>query len=63
MGRLDGDGDGWAFRSNLVREVAYGRLTKHDRAHRHAGIASWIETMIGETSAGRIATCVLGMDL
>jgi class 3 adenylate cyclase/tetratricopeptide (TPR) repeat protein len=34
----------WSFRSNLVRDVVYGRLTKTDRAWRHAGIASWIET-------------------
>ena len=33
----------WSFRSNLVREVVYSRLTKADRAWRHAGIASWIE--------------------
>jgi class 3 adenylate cyclase/tetratricopeptide (TPR) repeat protein len=33
----------WSFRSNLVREVAYGRLTKTERALRHAGIAGWIE--------------------
>ncbi len=35
---------GWAFRSDLVREVAYGTLTKLDRARRHAGIAAWIES-------------------
>jgi len=34
----------WSFRSNLVREVAYERLTKSDRARRHAGIAWWIES-------------------
>jgi class 3 adenylate cyclase/tetratricopeptide (TPR) repeat protein len=34
----------WAFRSNLVREVAYGTLTKLDRARRHAGIAAWLES-------------------
>jgi len=34
----------WAFRSNLVREVAYNRLTKSDRARRHAGIAWWLES-------------------
>ncbi len=33
----------WEFRSSLVREVAYGRLTKSDRARRHAGIAWWLE--------------------
>ena len=34
------DGGHWSFRSDLVREVAYGTLTKADRARRHAGIAS-----------------------
>ena len=40
---LDVDGRVWSFRSNLVRDVVYSRLTKTDRAWRHAGIASWIE--------------------
>ncbi|MEY2453215.1 MAG: hypothetical protein QOD92_2789 [Acidimicrobiaceae bacterium] len=33
----------WSFRSDLVREVAYGTLTKADRVRRHAGIAKWME--------------------
>ena len=33
----------WAFRSDLVREVAYTTLTKADRARSHAGIAAWME--------------------
>jgi class 3 adenylate cyclase/tetratricopeptide (TPR) repeat protein/ABC-type dipeptide/oligopeptide/nickel transport system ATPase subunit len=41
---LDVDGRMWSFRSNLVRDVVYSRLTKTDRAWRHAGIATWIET-------------------
>ena len=40
---LESMGPMWSFRSNLVRDVVYGRLTKTDRAWRHAGIASWIE--------------------
>ena len=32
-----------AFRSDLVREVAYQTITKIDRAKRHAGIADYIE--------------------
>ncbi|MEZ5166425.1 MAG: hypothetical protein R2695_08005 [Acidimicrobiales bacterium] len=40
---LETMGSVWSFRSNLVRDVVYGRLTKTDRAWRHAGIASWIE--------------------
>jgi class 3 adenylate cyclase/tetratricopeptide (TPR) repeat protein len=47
--RLGADGllqlrDGrWAFRSSLVREVAYSRMTKAERAWRHAGIGAAIE--------------------
>jgi class 3 adenylate cyclase/tetratricopeptide (TPR) repeat protein len=33
----------WSFRSDLVREVAYGMLTKADRVRRHFGIAKWME--------------------
>lgn len=33
----------WSFRSDLVREVAYGRLTKSDRLSRHLGIAAHLE--------------------
>ncbi len=33
----------WTFRSDVVREVAYGMLTKTDRARTHEGIARWIE--------------------
>jgi tetratricopeptide (TPR) repeat protein len=38
------EGDIWSFRSELVREVAYGMLTKSERAKLHAGIAHWMET-------------------
>ena len=38
-----GDESVWAFRSDLVREVAYGMLTKADRARTHEGIAMWLE--------------------
>ncbi len=34
----------WAFRSNVVRDVVYDRLTKTQRAFRHGGVARWIET-------------------
>lgn len=42
---LSGAGDAakWSFRSDLVREVAYGTLTKADRARSHQGIAEWME--------------------
>ncbi len=38
-----GEAEKWTFRSDLVREVAYGTLTKSDRARSHAGIAAWME--------------------
>ncbi|MFV1990615.1 MAG: tetratricopeptide repeat protein, partial [Acidimicrobiales bacterium] len=37
------DGQGWRFRSDLVREVAYATLTKTDRIQRHSVIAQWLE--------------------
>jgi class 3 adenylate cyclase/tetratricopeptide (TPR) repeat protein len=40
---LNFDGDSWAFRSDLVREVAYARLTKLDRLKRHNGIAAYLD--------------------
>ena len=45
------DGVEWAFRSDLVREVAYARLTKRERLMRHVGIASYLEHAV----AGRFA--------
>jgi class 3 adenylate cyclase/tetratricopeptide (TPR) repeat protein len=36
-------GPKWSFRSDLVREVAYARLTKSDRLLGHAGIAAYLE--------------------
>ncbi len=39
-----GPGEKWTFRSDVVREVAYGTLTKADRARSHHGIAHWMET-------------------
>ncbi|MDQ2651302.1 MAG: tetratricopeptide repeat protein, partial [Actinomycetota bacterium] len=38
-----GAAEKWTFRSDMVREVAYGTLTKGDRAKSHAGIAAWME--------------------
>jgi class 3 adenylate cyclase/tetratricopeptide (TPR) repeat protein/energy-coupling factor transporter ATP-binding protein EcfA2 len=45
------DGTEWSFRSDLVREVAYARLTKRDRMLRHAGIAGYLADAV----AGRFA--------
>ena len=38
-----GAAEKWTFRSDVVREVAYGTLTKGDRAKSHAGIALYME--------------------
>ncbi|MEM9465916.1 MAG: adenylate/guanylate cyclase domain-containing protein [Actinomycetota bacterium] len=40
---LDLSTKSWRFRSNVVRDVVYERLTKTQRAWRHAGIAKWLE--------------------
>jgi len=37
------EGNRWSFHSDLIREVAYGTLTKADRARRHYGIAKYLE--------------------
>jgi class 3 adenylate cyclase/tetratricopeptide (TPR) repeat protein len=37
------DGGSWEFRSEIVREVTYGTMTKEKRARVHAGIAGWLE--------------------
>jgi len=41
----------WTFRSDLIREVAYQRLTKHDRLLRHAGIARYLDNAMGSRFA------------
>ena len=38
----------WSFRSDLIREVAYGTLTKADRARRHCGIASYMSNVVAD---------------
>jgi class 3 adenylate cyclase/tetratricopeptide (TPR) repeat protein len=40
---LDVQGDRWEFRSEVVRELTYGTMTKDRRAKVHAGIAAWLE--------------------
>ena len=37
------DGHWWSFRSDLMRDVAYGTMTKARRAASHSGIAIWME--------------------
>ena len=41
------EGDAWSFRSDLVREIAYVRLTKAERLRRHHGIATYLEMVSG----------------
>ena len=43
-----GEGAGWEFRSELVREVAYAILSKAERARRHALFADWRAGSVGE---------------
>jgi class 3 adenylate cyclase/tetratricopeptide (TPR) repeat protein len=45
---LEVEGEHWRFRSDLIREVAYGTLTKADRARRHHGIAAYIASTVGD---------------
>lgn len=50
------DAGSWTFRSGLVREVAYGMLTKADRARRHAQVATWLSQRSGgEEDSPRLA--------
>ena len=36
------EADGWTFRSDVVRDVAYSMLTKVGRAERHLDVALWL---------------------
>ncbi len=49
------DGPRYEFRSDLVRDVAYGTLTKTVRAQRHAGIATYLES----AQTGRVRSAVV----
>jgi len=39
---MEQSGPRWSFRSDVIREVAYGTLTKADRSSRHAALARWM---------------------
>ncbi len=54
---LEVDGDRWEFRSEVVREVTYGTMTKDRRAKVHTGIARWLEKddQAGDAIVDRIA--------
>lgn len=43
----------YAFRHGLIREVAYGRLLRADRARRHQRAAAWLEGLGGDRAADR----------
>ena len=49
------NGSRYEFRSDLLRDVAYGTLTKTVRAQRHAGIARYLEA----SQTGRIRNSVV----
>ncbi|MGI9604387.1 MAG: adenylate/guanylate cyclase domain-containing protein [Acidimicrobiales bacterium] len=38
----------WQFRSDLVHDVVYGRITKHDRAIRHHGVGTYLVSNFGD---------------
>ncbi len=40
---LENDGSRYTFSSDLVRDIAYGTITKADRARSHAGVATFLE--------------------
>ncbi len=44
------DGARYSFRSDMVRDVAYGTLTKSTRAQKHYAIANYIESTTEESS-------------
>jgi class 3 adenylate cyclase len=43
-----GDDDAFRFRHILIRDAAYERLAKRDRAELHERFADWLETVAGE---------------
>jgi class 3 adenylate cyclase/tetratricopeptide (TPR) repeat protein len=48
------DGDDFHFKSELIREIGYGTLTKAERARRHATLAPILESR-GESAIGQVA--------
>jgi class 3 adenylate cyclase/tetratricopeptide (TPR) repeat protein len=58
---LPGDAE-YAFRHALVRDVAYGQLTRRDRAVRHAATAAWLAERAGP-ERGDLAGIVADHDL
>ena len=44
---LSGESE-FAFSHGLIRDVAYGQLTRTDRAAKHAAVARWLEATVGD---------------
>jgi tetratricopeptide (TPR) repeat protein len=55
---LDVSGPRFRFHSDLVRDVAYGRLTKAVRARQHRGIAEYLERAQGETIRNSVVVAI-----
>jgi tetratricopeptide (TPR) repeat protein len=53
---LELDDGEFRFPSEVVRDVAYGTLTKAERARRHAVLAEWLSKGLREDEAGTSAT-------
>jgi class 3 adenylate cyclase/tetratricopeptide (TPR) repeat protein len=43
----------YTFRHVLVRDVAYGRIPRADRARKHRSVAGWLEAALGAGAADR----------
>lgn len=43
-----GEGDAYTFRHVLIRDVAYGTLSRAGRIQMHAAVAAWLEAYAGE---------------
>jgi class 3 adenylate cyclase/tetratricopeptide (TPR) repeat protein len=52
------DGNRYRFRSDLVRDVVYGRLTKTTRAQQHFGIAQYLEQSQGPSVRNSVAVAI-----
>lgn len=52
------EGRRWSFHSDLVRDVAYGTLTKADRARKHAGIATYLDEHPSDAPDERVVDIV-----
>ena len=52
------DGPRYEFRSEMVRDVAYGTLTKSDRAESHYEIATYLESAAGKSARNSITVAI-----